>query len=163
MWGYVPNQSLDLSAIDGIDKTDLKILKILQADGRIALSEIARRLDCGNATIHERTDKLEEAGFIREYHADLDPEMLGVTVAAFVNVRTEAGQFSRVAERLTERLPIQEVHEVTGDADLLLKVRVRDTDALTSLLSDIGEYDGVLETETNVALGTAKEAHTLDL
>lgn len=157
------DNDLDPSAIEGIDETDLKILKILQADGRIALSEIARRLDCGNATIHERTDSLEEAGFIRTYRADLDGGMLGFTVVAFINVRTEAGRFGTVAERLAERSAIQEIHEITGDTDLLLKVRVRDRDALTALIADIGELDGVVATETNIALGTAKEEATLDL
>lgn len=154
---------LDASSIDGIDETDLKILKILQADGRIALSEIARRLDLGTATVHERTDDLEEAGFIKEYRADLEEGMLGFSEVAFVNVKTEAGRFAGVAERLAENSAIQEIHEITGETDLLLKVLVRDRDALTGLLSEIGEHDGVRETETNIALGTVKDADKLDL
>lgn len=157
------DNDLDPEDVPGIDETDVKILKILQADGRIALSEIARRLDLGTATVHERTDDLEETGFIREYRADLDEGMLGFEEVAFINVKTEAGRFAGVAERLAEHSAIQEIHEITGDADLLLKVLVRDRDALTSLLSDIGEYDGVLETETNIALGTVKDADKIDL
>jgi Lrp/AsnC family transcriptional regulator for asnA, asnC and gidA len=159
----VRNNELDPSSVDGIDETDVKILKILQADGRIALSEIARRLDLGTATVHERTDDLEEEGFIREYRADLDEGMLGFSEVAFINVKTEAGRFSSVAERLAEHSAIQEIHEITGDTDLLLKVLVRDRNALTNLLSDVGEYDGVLGTETNIALGTVKDADKLDL
>lgn len=154
---------LDSDLVEGIDETDVKILKILQAEGRIALSEIARRLDRGTATIHERTNDLEEAGFIREYRADLDEEMLGVSEIAFINVQTEAGRFAGVAERLAENAAIQEIHEVTGDSDLLLKVRVRDRDALTTLISDVGESDGVVGTETNIALGTVKDEDTLDI
>lgn len=157
------DNDFDPSAVEGIDETDVKILKILQADGRIALSEIARRLDLGTATVHERTDDLEEAGFIREYRADLDETMLGFTEVAFINVETEAGRFAGVAERLAEHSAIQEIHEVTGAADLLLKVRVRDRDDLTSLISEIGDYDGVVGTETNIALGTVKDADKLDL
>ena len=159
----VRENDIDPSAVDGIDETDVKILKILQAEGRIALSEIARRLDLGTATIHERTDALEEAGFIREYRADLDESMLGFEEVAFINVKTDAGRFAGVAERLAEHAAIQAIHEVTGDADLLLKVRVSDRDALTAVIADIGESEGVVGTETNIALGTAKESGKLDL
>lgn len=146
-----------------IDETDRKILKILQTDGRVALSEIARRLDMGSATIHERTNDLEERGYIREYRAVLDPEMLGFPEVAFVQVDTEAGRFSGVAERLAEVPAIQEIHEVTGESDLLLKVRVSDRSALTDLLTRIGEYDGVRTTATNIALRSVQEEHGLDL
>jgi Lrp/AsnC family transcriptional regulator for asnA, asnC and gidA len=146
-----------------IDETDRKILKILQTDGRVALSEIARRLDMGSATIHERTNDLEERGYIREYRAVLDPEMLGFPEVAFVQVETEAGRASGVAERLAENPSIQEIHEVTGDSDVLLKIRVPDRDALTDLLTRIGEHDGVRRTATNIALRSVREENRLDL
>jgi Lrp/AsnC family transcriptional regulator for asnA, asnC and gidA len=146
-----------------LDEVDRKILKILQADGRTALSEIARRLDMGSATIHERVNALEEEGFIREYRAVLEPELLGIDHVAFVRVETEAGQFSTVAERLAEEPDVQEIHEITGDADLLLKVRVAEQSALTDLLSRIGGYDGVTATATDVALRSVKEEYRLDL
>lgn len=146
-----------------LDEIDVKILKILQADGRTALSEIARRLDMGTATIHERVNSLEEDGYIRDYRAVLDPELLGLDNVAFVRVRTEAGHFSEVAERLTEETAVQEIHELTGDADLLLKVRVGDRSGFTELLSRIGKYDAVLSTATDVALRNVKEEQRLDL
>jgi len=146
-----------------IDEIDAKILKILQADGRTALSEIARRLDMGSATIHERVNALEEEGYIQEYRAVLDAELLGLDDVAFVRVRTEAGRFSEVAERLAEETAIQEIHELTGEADLLLKVRVADRSDLTDLLSRIGKYDGLVSTETDVALRSVKEEHRLDI
>lgn len=146
-----------------LDEVDEKILKILQADGRTALSEIARRLEMGNATIHERVDTLEEEGYIKAYRAVLDPELLGLDEVAFVGVRTEAGRFSEVAERLAEESAIQEIHEITGDTDLLLKVRVGKRDALTDVLSDIGSHEGVMETSTDVVLRSVKEECSLDL
>ncbi|MFW5973922.1 MAG: Lrp/AsnC family transcriptional regulator [Natrialbaceae archaeon] len=146
-----------------LDDVDLKILKILQADGRTALSEIARRLDMGTATIHERVNTLESQGHIREYRAVLDPELLGVNLVAFVRVSADSARFSEVAERLAEESDVQEIHEVTGDADLLLKVRVSERDELTDLIQRIGTYDGVLELSTDVALRNVKEEHTLNL
>ena len=146
-----------------LDEIDRKILKILQADGRTALSEIARRLDMGSATIHERVDTLEEQGFIKEYRAVLDAELLDQDRIAFVRVKTEAGQFSTVAERLVEANDVQEIHEVTGDFDLLLKIRFRERSELTDILADIGDSDGILETSTDVALRSVKEDHRLNL
>lgn len=157
------NRDAQLGRSDQIDDVDLKILKILQADGRTALSEIARRLDMGTATIHERTKTLEEQGYIREYRAVLDAELLGINEVAFLQIETAAGRFSEVAERLAEKSEIQEIHEVTGGADLLLKVRVRGKGELTDLLTDIGRYDGVQSTTTNVALRSVKEESKLDL
>lgn len=153
----------ELSQVADLDEVDRKVLKILQADGRTALSEIARRLDMGTATIHERVNGLEEEGYIREYRAVLDPELLGIDEVAFVSIHTDAGRFSEVAERLAEVPDIQEIHEVTGEADLLAKVRVRERRDLTDLLADIGEYDGVASTDTNVALRSVKEENRLDL
>jgi DNA-binding Lrp family transcriptional regulator len=146
-----------------MDDVDGKILKILQADGRTALSEIARRLEMGNATIHERVDSLEAEGYIKEYRAVLEPALLDIDQVAFVHVRTDPGQFSSVAERLAEEQDVQEIHEVTGDFDLLLKIRVRERSELTELLTTIGGYEGVRETSTDVALRSVKEDHTLNL
>lgn len=146
-----------------LDEIDAKILKILQADGRTALSEIARRLDMGSATIHERVNTLEAEGYIRDYRAVLDAELLGLDNVAFVRVQTEAGRFSEVGERLAEEASIQEIHELTGEADLLLKVRVGDREDLTDLLSRIGRYEGVISTETDVALRSVKEQNRLDI
>lgn len=147
----------------GLDDVDWKILKILQSDGRIALSEIARRLDMGSATIHERVDKLEQEGYIREYRAVLDAELLGIDQVAFIRVQTETDQFSEVAERLAEVDDLQEIHEVTGDTDLLLKIRVRDQADLTELIHRIGEFEGVRATGTDVALRSVKEEQKLNL
>lgn len=146
-----------------LDEVDRKILKILQADGRTALSEIARRLEMGTATIHERVNSLEGEGFIREYRAVLDPELLGINEVAFVAIDTEPGRFSAVAERLAEVDEIQEIHEVTGEADLLVKVRVREKAELTTLLTEVGSFDGVVGTTTNVALRSVKEEGKLSL
>lgn len=146
-----------------LDEVDRKILKILQSDGRTALSEIARRLDMGSATIHERVNVLESEGYIREYRAVLDPELLDVDQVAFVRVTTTAGRFSEVAERLAEEDRVQEIHEITGDSDLLLKVRVKEQSEITDLLTDIGTYEGVEETSTDIALRSVKEKHTLTL
>jgi len=154
------NTATESPAMD-IDDVDRKILSILQVDGRAALSEIARRLDMGTATIHERANALEEEGYIRDYRAVLDPELLGRNEVGFIRVETTAGRSSEVAERLVEVTPIQEIHEVTGDADLLLKVRIADRQEMTDLLRDIGQYEGVESTTTDMALRSVKEEHTL--
>lgn len=153
----------DPELVDDIDETDVKIMKILQTEGRIALSEIARRLDRGTATIHERTDTLEEEGFIRGYRAELDEQMLGYSEVAFINVKAEPGNFSGVAERIAENPRVQEVHEVTGDADLLMKVRVQDRDSLTDLLAAVGRQEGVVGVETNIALRSVKNDQSVHL
>jgi Lrp/AsnC family transcriptional regulator for asnA, asnC and gidA len=144
-----------------LDEVDRKILTILQSDGKTALSEIARRLDMGNATIHERTKGLEREGYIDGYRAVLDPELLGQNEVGFVRVTTSAGRSSEVAERLVEVSAIQEIHELTGNADILLKIRVGDRQQLTTVLREIGQYDGIEHMATDIALRSVKENHAV--
>jgi Lrp/AsnC family transcriptional regulator for asnA, asnC and gidA len=146
-----------------LDEVDRKILRILQSDGKTALSEIARRLDMGNATIHERTKALEREGYIDGYRAVLDPELLGQDEVGFIRVTTSAGRSSEIAERLVEVSAIQEIHELTGDADILLKVRVGNRQQLTAVLRDIGQYDGIEATATDIALRSVKEEHAINV
>lgn len=146
-----------------IDEVDRKILAILQADGKTPLSEIARRLDMGTATIHERTNNLEEEGYIQGYRAVLDPDLLGQRTVGFIRVHTAPSRTAAVAERLTEVDVIQEVHELTGEADLLLKVRLANRKELSEHIRELEQYDGIDGTETEVALRSVKEKHVLKL
>lgn len=146
-----------------LDETDRKILKILQADGRTALSEIARRLEMGSATIHERVTQLETEGYLRGYHGVLDPELLEMNTIAFVRVTSEPGRASEVAELLAEEPTIQEVHEITGQTDLLLKSRVANREALSDLMTQIGRFDGVTGTASEIVLRNIKEEHTIPI
>ena len=142
-----------------IDDRDRQILHHIQRDASLAQSEIARRGGLSTAAVHERLKKLEASGVIRRWTAIVDGAAVGAAITAFVEVfidqpRHEPALLSRVVD-LDEVL---ECHHVTGDFSLLLKVRVRDMEALRLLLlHQIGALEGVSRTRTVMVLSTVKE------
>jgi len=143
-----------------IDVTDRKILAMLQSNARMSNAEIARQVEMAPSAVLERIRKLEEKGVVREYTARLDPDALGVGSLAFIFVRTKAGTWQEsTAERLAAMPQVEEVHHITGEDCFLVKVRVKDTNALGSLLRDeINEIESVAGTRTTVVLQSVKES-----
>jgi Lrp/AsnC family leucine-responsive transcriptional regulator len=142
-----------------IDLRDRKILALVQRDAKLAQAEIARRVGLSTAAVNERLHKLEAAGFLRRYVAVVDPKAVGAGIAAFVEVFIEhprhEPEFIEVVRGLDE---VQECHHITGDYSLLLKIRVRDTEALQQLLLHrINALEGVRQTRTVIVLSTSKE------
>ncbi|MDF1747301.1 MAG: Lrp/AsnC family transcriptional regulator [Alphaproteobacteria bacterium] len=131
-----------------LDKIDKKILRDLQADGRITNVELAQNAGISAPPCLRRVRALEEAGFIRGYHADLDGEMLGfdVTVFAFVGLVSQAESDLRKFEEMARDWPlVRECHMLQGDTDFLLKVVARDLDSYNRFLT------GQLTAAPNVA------------
>lgn len=147
-----------------LDDTDKRILRLLQRDGRIANAAIAREVGLAPSAVFQRIKKLESAGIIRGYHAELDPTAMEQGLLAFVTVRTGEGARAREAAAMLAAVPqVVEVHRVVGDDCFFLKVRVKDTDALGRLLDEqIQSLRPVASTRTTIVLSTAKD-ETMDL
>lgn len=147
-----------------LDDKDRRILTLVQRDGALAQSEVAKEVGLSTAAVNERLKKLEGAGVLRRWTAIVDPRLVGVSVTAFVEVffehpRFEAGFIERV-KRLDEVL---ECHHITGEFSLLLKLRTRDMESLQDLLlSELSSHDGVRQTRTVMALSTVKEETFVD-
>lgn len=147
-----------------LDDTDKRILRLLQRDARIANAAIAREVGLAPSAVFQRIKKLESAGIIRGYHAELDPMAMEQGLLAFVTVRTGEGARAREAAAMLAAVPqVVEVHRVVGDDCFFLKVRVKDTDALGRLLDEqIQPLRPVASTRTTIVLSTAKD-ETMDL
>ena len=124
-----------------LDLTDLKIVFILQNDGRKRLADIAEEVDLSAPAVMERVKKLEASGVSVGNQRDIDKF---------------AGQMMRYADVL-------ECHHVTGEESFVLKVKSANTAALEKLLGQIRSVEGVTRTVTKVVLSTAKEGMTVDL
>jgi Lrp/AsnC family leucine-responsive transcriptional regulator len=146
-----------------MDSTDRKILNILQSDARTPNAELARQVGMAPSAVLERVRKLEERGVIRGYEAKLDPKALDLGLLAYVLVRTTESVGHPLSERALADIPeVQEVHHVAGEDCFLLKVRVANTDALSTLLRDrIGAVPTVRSTNTTIVLQTVKEVATI--
>ena len=121
-----------------LDKIDRRILRDLQANGRMTNVELAKRAGISAPPCLRRVRALEEAGFIRGYHADVNPEALGygVTVFAQVGLSSQAEPDLKAFETLTESWPeVREAHMLAGETDFLLKIVATDWDSYQRFLS----------------------------
>ena len=146
-----------------IDNKDLKILSILQEDGRAPYSEIARKMGMSEAAVYSRIQKLIKNHVIKKIQAILDPEKLGYKVTAFISVTAQPAKYNKTLEALSKFSEILEIHDVTGQHYCLVKVRTRDKEDLAKILDRIGTLDGVTSTETKIVLRTIKENYDLPI
>lgn len=144
-----------------LDATDRKILRLLQEDGRRSYRSLGEAVDLGAASVHARVQRLEREGFIRGYHADIDPEKMGRGLTAFVSIGLEGGRKGEtprteaIAEQLRKDADVVEVHAITGEDDLLVKVRTSDMRGLERLLLRALEpLEGVRRTTTTLVVRT---------
>ena len=125
--------------IDTLDLIDRRILAELQRNGRATTVELAERAHLSPAQCYRRQKRLEDAGLVRKYVAQLDATRLGFTVTAFVSVTVAHGPFKQPQKfraAIAGIAEIQECHTVTGEADYLLKVVAPDLKAFSSLLME---------------------------
>jgi Lrp/AsnC family transcriptional regulator, leucine-responsive regulatory protein len=112
------------------DPTNLGLLRALQADPRLPISQLARRVGMSAPAVRERLQRLEDSGVIIGYRLDIDPKSLGLPIMAIVRVRPMPGQLQRVVELVRETANISECHRVTGEDCFILKMHL---DAIESL------------------------------
>lgn len=148
-----------------IDDVDIKILAILQADGRTSHAEVARQVGLVGSAVHERVKKLEERGIVKGYSARLDPEALGKRLLAFVFLRAEeSGTSNEVSSALAKIPEVLEVHHVAGEDCYLAKVRTADTESLGRLIRErFRAIPQVHSTRSTIVLETVKEELALPL
>lgn len=150
-----------------LDRTDKRILRELQDNGRISNVELARRVNLSATPCLERVRRLEQAGYIRDYVAILDPQRLGVGMLLYVEVtldRTTPDVFEHFKQAIAARPEVLECHMVAGGFDYLVKVRVPDMQAYRSFLGEgLSAAPGVRETHTYVVMEEIKETTGVDI
>lgn len=147
---------------DRLDAYDRKILTILARDGRIAITELARRIGLSKTPCQARVRKLEDEGYIRGYRAVLDPGMLGLGHVTFVEVRlsdTREAALRAFNAAVRDVPEIEQCHMIAGAFDYLMKVRSRDIDAYRRVLGEvISALPHVASTSTHVSMEAVKDA-----
>ena len=146
-----------------LDHTDLRILSILQSQGRCHLAEIAKEVDLSSPAVMERVKKLEANGVIKGYQAVLDPKKVGKDVTAFIGVSVSRQRYiDAFASHMMRKRDVLECHHVTGEESFILKVKTANTDSLEKLLAEIRSVEGVTGTVTKVVLSSVKESQKLE-
>ena len=144
-----------------LDRIDRKILRDLQEDGRMTNVELARRAGISAPPCLRRVRALEDAGYIRGYHADVDPEHLGYGVSVFaqVGLTSQAEGDLRQFEELVATWPlVRECHMLAGEMDFLLKVVAEDWDAYQRFLTtQLTAAPNVAHVKSALAIRTGKQ------
>jgi Lrp/AsnC family leucine-responsive transcriptional regulator len=130
-----------------LDATDRKIIGELTSDGRVSLAELGRRVSLSSPAVAERVQRLERAGVITGYRAEIDPRALGYQLTAIVRVKPAPGQLPRIPELAAEIEQVGECHRITGEDCFYLKLYLRSIDELSELLDRFLAYG---ETTTSI-------------
>lgn len=149
------------------DKFDRAILSALAQDGRISITDLAKRIGLSKSPTQARLRRLEENGFILGYRALLDPIRLGLDHVAFIEVRLSDTREAalRAFNAAIAKVPeIEQAHMIAGHFDYLLKVRTRDMSSYRAVLGDvISTLPHVSHTSTYVAMEAVKESMLADV
>jgi Lrp/AsnC family leucine-responsive transcriptional regulator len=145
-----------------VDERDLQIIAALQEDARATYADIGRRAGLSASSVHERVRKLERSGAIRGYRAVVDPEALGLFVTALISVTPfDPTQPDDLPDRVRDVSEVVDCLSVAGEANYILKVRVRTTADLEELIRRLREKAEVV-TRTTVVLSVPFEGRPLD-
>jgi len=155
-----------------LDDFDRKILQLIQKDSKISVKEISRITDHPITTVYARIKKLEDSGVIKNYGAVVDASKVGKPTTAFiltsityrapgVNETLDQRQIAKEVARFPE---VQEVHIITGDWDLLIKVKAENVAAIGNFVVDkLRTVKGIEKTLTCMVFDTIKETLEIHL
>jgi len=154
-----------MTDVQRLDDTDRRLLRVLQADGRISNADLAERCGLSPSACSDRVRRLREGGYIMGFAALLDPEKVGRGVLIFVEVvldRTTPEVFETFAAAARRAPDVLECHMVAGGFDYLIKARVRDFAEYRKFLGEVlVQIPGVRETRTYAVLEEVKSTTQL--
>jgi len=117
-----------------VDETNRRILEALQADARLSMAELGRRVSLSPPAVADRVQRLERAGVITGYHAIVDPKAIGFPLAAVVRVRPASRQLHKIPEVAREIPEVVECYRITGEDCFFVKLHLRAMEDLEPIL-----------------------------
>jgi Lrp/AsnC family leucine-responsive transcriptional regulator len=140
--------------LPALDALDLRILRLLSENARLSIRGVAREVGMSAPSVAERISRLEESGAIRGYRAIIDPIALDAPLLVYVGaIAIQGTDQQKVVEALRELVEVEDVRIVTGAHDMLIRLRLRDTEHLRECLFErIWNIKGLERTETYVGL-----------
>jgi len=142
-----------------LSEEDMGILKELKKDSRLTTREVAKRIKSSAATVHRKLRNLIKEGYIKQFTYEPDWEKLGKGTSAYVLINVDYAYVKRkhlsqnvIANRLKKHPFVFECDTLTGRKDLIIKIRVKDTEELDRFIIYLRTFEGVQQTETLVVL-----------
>lgn len=149
-----------------VDDTDRQLLRLLAGDGRLSHAALARQVHLSRPAVHHRLRRLEAAGIIRGYRADLDWSAMGYPFTAFVLVRVTGSTAQAISDAILgfedPHAFVDECYRVTGDWSLLIRARASTTQTMEKLLDRIRALPNVNWSHTAVTLSALHETFARD-
>lgn len=143
-----------MPSAEKIDALDLNILKIITVNARVPFKDVAAACGVSRAAIHQRVQRMIEAGVITGSGYTICPKSVGYSTCTYVGIKLERGSMYKDVSAELELIPeIVECHFTTGAYTMLIKLYCRDNEHLMDLLNNrIQQIDGVISTETLISL-----------
>jgi Lrp/AsnC family leucine-responsive transcriptional regulator len=117
-----------------LDAVNLRLIGELQADARLSLAELGRRVGLSAPAVTDRLQRLRDAGVIVGYRTEVDPRALGFTLSVVLRVRPAPRQLAKVAEVARTSAEVVECHRITGEDCFFMKLHVRDVEHLEEVI-----------------------------
>ena len=141
-----------------LDATERRMVEMLQQDGRLSVSELARSLSVSEVTARRKLKGLLGAGIIRVV-ATVDPFDVGYETPVIIGLKVVRSQLDEIAERLSQLPQVRYVGASTGRVDLIIEVVTRTNQDLAAfLLDELAQIDGITDSETNLIVRIYKQS-----
>jgi Lrp/AsnC family transcriptional regulator, leucine-responsive regulatory protein len=123
-----------------LDMTNRRLLGELQADARLSMAELGRRVGLSAPAVAERVQRLEQDGAIAGYRTELNPRALGYSLSAILRVRPAPRELKKTADLARETPEVVECHRITGDDCDIMRIHVRDVEHLEEVIDRFASY-----------------------
>jgi Lrp/AsnC family leucine-responsive transcriptional regulator len=143
-----------------LDPANRRLLAELQADARLSLAELGRRVGLSSPAVADRVQRLEQAGVILGYHAELNPRALGFALTVVIRIRPAPRQIHAVAELAGRTPEVVDCRRVTGDDCYVMTAHVRSVEHLEEVIDRFAAYG---QTTTSIVQSAAVTARGIDL
>jgi Lrp/AsnC family transcriptional regulator, leucine-responsive regulatory protein len=146
-----------------IDPTDRKLLEELQADARVSVAELGRRVGLSAPSVADRMRRLEDNGVIRGYRTEIDPRSLGYQLGAVIRIRPHARQIPKVAQIAADTPEVVECQRITGDDCFFMRLYIRDVEHLEEVIDRFTPFGqtttSIVQSSPFPARGVALSGH----
>lgn len=141
-----------------LDETGWRILHALQENARISFSELGQRVGLSAPAVAERVRRMEDAGIIKGYHAEIDTVKVGYPITAIIRMGSMGGRCSRMTASAEQIPEVLECYRITGSDSLVMKVMASTVEHLEAIIDRLSEYG---EVTTSIVLSTPVASRTI--
>lgn len=149
-----------------LNKTDIKILEILQKEGRLSVVELAKRVNLTTTPCAERLRRLEKSGVINNYSANINAKAIGLEMSVFIHIRLDQSNmsvFEEFGEAIQAIPDIEECFFLTGSFDALIKIHVADMQSYRQFMrKKLNKIPGIIQTQSEVVIERVKASYGIN-